>query len=211
MSLRAADNVSHEERLCGLEVLERQERGFRQYSVVLSYFSFDKKYITSPRKLFFKGNRTNLSLPHKSQLRTRQRMGNHYLLRENDVTSISQGNAHISKEEKSLMSSHIDSCSKERLRADGVRQQHFSATPLECAPRQFRLEGKKDGCLPGTMKGKKKASSLLAINLQFDLCFVPATISKTIFKYMMGIGMRQQKEMQQNIFLIFNPKSVPQE
>jgi len=60
-------------------------------------------------------------------------MENHYLLRENDVASISQGNAHISKEEKSLMRSHIDSCSKERLRAD--REQHFSAVPLECVPR----------------------------------------------------------------------------
>lgn len=69
--LESSRYVSHEESLCGLEVLERQERGFRQYSVGLSYFSFDKKYITSPRKLFFKGNRTSLSLPHKSQLRTR--------------------------------------------------------------------------------------------------------------------------------------------
>lgn len=63
--------ISHEERLCGLEVLERQERDFRWYSIGLSYFPFDKRYITSPRKLGFKGSRTSLSLHHKSQLRTR--------------------------------------------------------------------------------------------------------------------------------------------
>lgn len=114
--------ISHEERLYGLEVLERQERYFRWYSIGLSYFPFDERYITSPRKLYFKGNGTSLSLPYKSQLGTKQKMRNHYLLRENDETSISQGNAHISKEEKSLMCSHIDRHSKEKLKADGVRE-----------------------------------------------------------------------------------------
>jgi len=51
------------------------------------------------------------------------------------MTRISQGNVHISKEDKFLMCSHIDSCSKERLRAGYVREQHFSAMPLEHAPR----------------------------------------------------------------------------
>lgn len=68
------------------------------------------------------GNRTSLSLPYKYQFGTRRKMGNHYLPRENDVSSISQGNAQISKEEKSLMCSHIDCHCKEKLKADGVRE-----------------------------------------------------------------------------------------
>lgn len=41
------------------------------------------------------------------------------------------------------------------------------------------------------MKGKKKkASSFSEIYVQFDLDFIPAMTSKTIFKYMVGIGMR---------------------
>lgn len=40
------------------------------------------------------------------------------------------------------------------------------------------------------MKGKKKASSPLEINVHFDLGFIPAMTSKTIFKYMVGIGMK---------------------
>lgn len=63
--------ISHEERLCGFEVLERQERDFRWYSIGLSHFPFDARYITSPRKLCFKGNRTRVSLPYKSQLGAR--------------------------------------------------------------------------------------------------------------------------------------------
>lgn len=63
--------ISHEVWLCELEVLERQERNFRLCSTGLSYFSFDKRYITRPRKLCFKGNSTSLSLLHKSQFRAR--------------------------------------------------------------------------------------------------------------------------------------------
>lgn len=50
-------------------------------------------------------------------------------------------------------------------------------------PREFRLQRKEDCCLPGTLKGKKKkSSSLLEINVQFDLGFIPAMTSKTFFK-----------------------------
>lgn len=167
MSLRTADTLHIKRGCAGWESLKAR-KGFKQYPVYMSYFPFDRRYLTSPRKLGLKGKRTRL-YPPKSYLRTRWKLRNHYLLRQNDVTSISQGNVHISKEDKFLMCSHLDSCSKERFWAGYVREQHISAILL---------------CLlnvhPGGLVWKEKrmavcdneqwekASSLLAINSWFD-------------------------------------------
>lgn len=68
--------------------------------------------------------------------------------------------------------------------------------PLECAPRHTLSAWDNEE--------QKKVCCLLAINLQFDSCFIPEITSK-LFENV-GIGMRWKKEVQQTIFLIFNPK-----
>lgn len=59
MSLRTADTL-HIKRGCAGWKSLKARRGFKQYPVCSSYFPFDRRYITDPRKLGLKGNRTRL-------------------------------------------------------------------------------------------------------------------------------------------------------